>query len=102
MEHTDHAQFKRVAKSPTPTMLEAIGHAKRAVQEMTALPIDSVVRCKSGEGGGWVIVVDVIEAAARMGDNDLLASYEINLDEQAALTQFARLRRYHREDREQG
>ena len=37
---------------------------------------------------------------ARLGDNDLLATYEMSLAPSGEVTAFNRLRRYHREDRE--
>lgn len=84
------------------SMLDAIKNARSMLDEMTSLPIDSLVSCLKSENGQWAIVLDVIEAPARMGDNDLLSSYEINLDAQAAPISFMRIKRYHREDRDQG
>ena len=83
------------------TLRDAIGHAKIAVAEMTQLAIDSIARCGQDEAGTWTVVVDVIESVARMGDNDLLATYEVQIGPGARLVHFARLRRYHREDKEQ-
>lgn len=101
MELADTAPFERASSREPATLLEAISSAKRIVHDMTGLPVDAVARCIAHEAGGWAIEIDVIEAAARLGDNDLLASYEMILNPHAGLTQFTRLRRYHREDQGQ-
>lgn len=102
MAQIETAEPVRLPNTAAPKMMDAIATAKRIVQDMTLLPIDALVLCKKSDEGGWTVVIDVIESAARMGDNDLLSSYEVSLDTHAALTQFTRLRRYHREDRDQG
>jgi hypothetical protein len=102
MEHPAAAQFKNSAKDATPTLLEAMGAARRAVTAMTGLEVDSVSHCEKAETGIWLVVVDVIESMARMGDNDLLAAYEVQIGGDGALSKFTRLKRYHREDRDQG
>ena len=81
------------------SLIEAMSAARRSVALFTELPVDSVVTCESTETG-WRVLVDVIEAAARLGDNDLLATYEMSLAPSGEVTAFNRLRRYHREDRE--
>lgn len=104
MEHAPPVQFKsKTGEDATASlnMLEAIGHAKIAVASMTNLEIDAIAQCQKREGGSWRIVVDVIESVARMGDNDLLATYEVQISPTADLEAFNRLRRYHREDRDQ-
>lgn len=82
-------------------MMEAIGLARTAISSMTGLEVDAVVHCakSSTEGASWAITLDVVESRARMGDNDLLSAYEVQLDEAGDLLHFERLRRYHREDR---
>jgi hypothetical protein len=82
-------------------LLEAIAIARRTVAMLTELPIDSVAGCERTAGGGWRIVVDAVEAKARMGDDDLLATHEVILAADGELAGFSRLRRYRREDRTQ-
>ena len=101
MEHPDTAQFKPALQTAARSMQDVISQAKQTVGDMTSLPVDSVARCNANDDGTWTVVIDVIESAARMGDNDLLASYEVQFDQQVSLTHFNRLRRYHREDRDQ-
>ena len=79
------------------TLIEAMSIARQSVALFTDFPIDAVVSCKA-EASGWRVVVDVVEAPARLGDNDLLLSYALTLSATGEVEDFSRLRRYHRED----
>lgn len=48
-----------------------------------------------------MVKIDVIEALARMGDNDLLATFEIEMDCDGESLRIERIGRYRREDRDQ-
>ncbi|MDX8351426.1 gas vesicle protein GvpO [Cognatiyoonia sp. IB215182] len=101
MKHEANVQFKTAQKEgDTPNMLEAIAAAKSAINSMTGQSVDSVVECTRQEENGWSVSIDVIESHARLGDNDLLATYQVEIGPNAELAGFSRLRRYHREDRE--
>ncbi|WP_343502477.1 gas vesicle protein GvpO [Alloyangia pacifica] len=82
------------------SLQQAMDRARAALQDITPLPIEGIASSER-DPGGWRIVAEVLEAPARMGDNDLLAAYELALDPTGELTGFRRLRRYHREDREE-
>ncbi len=82
------------------TMMSAIDAAKLAIGSMTGQQIDAIVQCSRADEGDWTVAIDVIESFARMGDNDLLATYQVQLNQDADLVNFNRLRRYHREDQE--
>jgi hypothetical protein len=86
---------------PKLTMMAAIRVARDALTTMTALDFDSVGRCERRSDGGWIVHLDVIESIARMGDNDLLATYAVDIDAGGDPLQVNRTRRYHREDRDQ-
>lgn len=98
MKHETKSQFNGATDPPAFSMLEAIKGAKDAVTSMTGLGVDTVAQCQRDEGDGWRISLDVIEIPARMGDNDLLATYEVQIGPGAELLGYTRLRRYHRED----
>lgn len=103
MKHAPKTEFKHSptpASAPALSMREAMAQAKAAVADMTGLDADSVAQCRKDDSGVWSVTVDVIESMARMGDNDLLAAYEVQIDTEGELVQFNRLRRYHREDQE--
>ena len=93
------AAMEAAARVRPLSMARAMGLARAAIAEITPQPIDGIVSAERA-GPGWVMVVEVIEAPARMGDNDLLAAFELGFDDQGELAGFRRLRRYHREDRE--
>ncbi|MEL6685914.1 MAG: gas vesicle protein GvpO [Pseudomonadota bacterium] len=88
------------ASTPALTMLGAIDAAKTAIGQMTGQQVDAIVQCSRADGGDWTVAVDVIESFARMGDNDLLTTYEVQINTQADLVNFNRVRRYHREDQD--
>lgn len=77
---------------------EAIEAARRAMRATGHPEIDGVAACEAGADGGWRVEVEVIESHARMGDNDLLAAYDVRLGDGGEIRSFRRLRRYHRED----
>ena len=102
MQHNSGLNHKSLgADSPRLSMMDAIVQAKTAVATMTVLQFDQIARCERQQDGNWIIVIDVVESVARMGDNDLLASYEVRIDPEGEPVNVARTRRYHREDREQ-
>ena len=78
-------------------LADATAAARRAVTEFTGLEIDSVSSC-SRLGEGWRIVVDAVEAPARLGDNDLIATYEVELDALGEVAAFQRTARYNRSE----
>ncbi len=82
-------------------LIDAMAAARRAVTMMTELQVDAVASCVA-DGDGFRAVVDVIEVPARLGDNDLISSYEVQLHSAGDITGFRRLRRYHREDPDGG
>lgn len=79
------------------TLIEAMGVARRSVEELTDLRIDAVARTERTAEGGWSVTIDVVEAKARMGNNDLLCAYEVTLAPDGELTGFGRRHRYLRE-----
>ena len=88
------------AKAGLP-LIEAIAVARAATAELTGLPVDGIAgSAPDPASGGWRITIEVIESAARMGENDLLAAYEVGLGPEGGLVGFDRARRYRREDKE--
>ena len=96
------ATFTTLQAAPAQlTMTAAIRAARDALASMTALGFDSVGRCERRTDGGWTVELDVIESIARLGENDLLATYAVDIDAEGEPLQVRRSRRYHREDRDQ-
>ena len=101
MKHEAKTQFSKPPSTSGLSMLDAIALARTAISSMTGLDVDAVVHCAKAatENSSWTITLDVVESRARMGDNDLLSAYEVQLNDAGDLLHFERLRRYHREDR---
>ncbi len=97
MEHAlpDAFATKRV---PSFGPAEAIEAARRAMKATGHPDIDGVAACEVGADGVWRVEVEVIESHARMGDNDLLAAFDVRLDAGGEVQGFRRLRRSYRED----
>ena len=64
----------------------------------TDMPVDQVVSC-TRIGDDWRVEIDVIEATARLGDNDLLATFGLTLSSFGDVLAIERVRRYGREDK---
>jgi hypothetical protein len=92
------ASSARVQPSPL-SLSPAVALARAALPDITTQPFDGIASAER-DGPGWRVVIEVIESPARLGDNDLLAAYELMLDAEGELLSFRRLRRYHREERE--
>ena len=84
------------------SLVEAMSLARRSVALFTELKIDQVATIEQAEAGGWRVVVDVVEAAARMGDNELVASYEVIISGEGEVSRYARIARYHSDDAASG
>ena len=91
------ANVFRQSKGAGPSMPEVIKRARAAMAEINDHPIDQVIRCDRTEEG-WIVVVEVIESPARMGENDFLAAFSLALDASGALMGVDRIGRYRRED----
>ena len=85
------------AAAARPGLMQAVAEARQTVAFLTELPVDAVSACRPA-AEGWVVEVEVIESPARLGDNDLIARFEVTLDAEARVTGLSRLCRYHRED----
>jgi hypothetical protein len=89
--------FKEAGIAPL-GMAGAIQRARDELAQLTDQKVDAVTRAARTPEGGWTIAMDLIESIARMGDNDLLTTYELEIDAAGALTGMSRLARYRRED----
>lgn len=69
--------------------------ARDVVKSITAKEPEVVSRCER-QDPNWKVMVEVIETKARIDDNDLLASYEVEIDPQGELVGYERVRRYKR------
>lgn len=97
VEQPRSKQFDKVAAAPL-SMSGAIARAKSEMREISDLPVESVIRCGRSADGGWEIALELVESPARMGDNDYLAAYQVQIAADGAISGLSRLGRYRRED----
>lgn len=69
--------------------------AKEIIVELTSQPFDAIAICEPLEDG-WRVVVDVIESKARMGDDDMLSTYELNMNAEGGIRGYKRISRHRR------
>lgn len=99
MQHSRSSEFTTQRTKAGQGLNGAIATARVAVAGITDQKIDGVARCQKDENGVWTVVVDVVDSPARMGENDLLAAYEVHVGEDGDVHYCARTHRYRREDR---
>ena len=67
-----------------------------ALDELSALvgcPAEGVTGIRKN-GSGWVVTVEVIELARVPETTDVMATYDVHVDEDGDVTEYQRLRRY--------
>lgn len=67
-----------------------------ALDELSALvgcPAEGVIGIRRN-GGGWVVTVEVLEVGRVPETTDVLASYDVHVDQDGDVTEYQRLRRY--------
>ncbi len=97
MDHSAPDRF-RTREPAQPTITEIMARARAEIVAATDLPVLSVTRTARSTEGGWTVELELLETAARMGDNDLLAAYEVHFDPFGELSGINRVGRYHREE----
>ena len=70
--------------------------ARRELAEITGLEAESVTALVRNEDGTWTITVELLELSRIPETDDLLGSYEVELDERGELLGYRRVRRYSR------
>jgi hypothetical protein len=71
-------------------MLDLVKKAREQLGELTRLGVGSTVSVKKGESG-WCVQIEVIEKKSLPDSQDILAIYELMLDEAANLLDFTRV-----------
>jgi hypothetical protein len=69
--------------------------ARQELSEITGLEPESVTSLERGEDG-WLVTVELLELSRIPDTDDILGSYEAELDESGELLAYRRLRRYPR------
>jgi hypothetical protein len=84
----------RAASSPKRmTGMRAAAEAARQLHELTGKEAEGVVGLERGEDG-WTVQVEVLELRRIPNTTDVLAVYEVSVDQDGDLEGYTRLRRY--------
>jgi hypothetical protein len=75
---------------------DAIRAALRQFGEIAGRQPDGVTGVRAAEGGGWSILVDVVELERVPASTSVLATYRVDVDRDGVLQSYERLRRYTR------
>jgi Gas vesicle synthesis protein GvpO len=70
---------------------------REQLSELTGYRADTVSSIKR-DGEGWRVTVELVELKRIPDSGDLLATYEVNLDETGDVMAYARTRRYLRSE----
>ncbi|WDV55629.1 gas vesicle protein [Streptomyces coeruleorubidus] len=78
-----------------PNPMEVLRQARGQLEELTGMTAESVSSFEQTEHG-WALEVEVLELERVPDTMSLLASYQVELDDQGQLTGYRRVRRYER------
>jgi hypothetical protein len=81
-------------------MLTVLTRARQSFGELTSLAVESVSRIESTDDG-WQASFEVVELERVPRIADLLASYEVEIDQSGILRSWRRTRRYVRKQPEE-
>jgi gas vesicle protein GvpO len=75
---------------------DAIERAREEAADLLRRPIESVLGLEPEDGGGWRVIVEVVELERIPRSTDVLGAYAITLDKSGELAAARRERRYYR------
>jgi hypothetical protein len=81
---------------------EIATRAREELAEMTGLEAEGVTSLEQAEDGTWQVTVELLELSRIPATDDMLGSYEVELDEDGEVIGYRRLRRYSRSQADQG
>jgi hypothetical protein len=79
------------------SLTEVALRAKEQLSSITGLPVSTVSSLQHG-ADGWHVITELIEMRRIPDSSDILATYELLLDESGQLMSYQRTRRYARGD----
>ncbi len=76
-------------------LADVITRARRELELFTGQPVDSVSSVRRSDGG-WTLSLEVVELQRIPDSTSVLGSYETVVDEEGAVVEYERTRRYYR------
>ena len=76
--------------------------AREELADMTGLEPEGVTSLEQAEDGTWQVTVELLELSRIPETDDMLGSYEVELDEDGEIIGYRRVRRYSRSQADQG
>jgi Gas vesicle synthesis protein GvpO len=70
--------------------------ARRALAEITGLTPEGVTEVEQYDDGTWNVTIELLELSRVPETNDIIGSYEVEVDEDGRLIGYRRVRRYAR------
>ena len=89
-------EAKRERRSKRPSGAKLAQLAKRELSEITGLEAEAVTSLARADDGTWKVTVELLELERVPNTDDVLGSYEAEVDEDGELLGYRRLRRYAR------
>lgn len=90
-----NAEESRPAPAERPAPVEVLRQARAQLAELTGLAPESVTSFEQTEDG-WALEMEVLEVARVPDTMSLMASYQVDLDQEGRLTGYRRVHRYER------
>jgi len=99
-EKPDREEFQEPIRGAGPDETQAVvREAREQLQSLLGKPAESVSSLERTQNG-WLISFEVLELSRVPETTDVLASYEVELDDSRGLRRYARVRRYARSQAE--
>jgi Gas vesicle synthesis protein GvpO len=83
-------------KRKEPTGTQVAMRARRQLAEITGMEPESVSSMRQDDDGTWKVIVEMLEVTRVPSTDDVIGSYEAELDENGELIGYERVRRYPR------
>lgn len=93
---SDDSRPRRRAGGRGPTGAQLAQVARRQLAEITGLDAESVTSLGQADDGTWKVTVELLELSRIPESDDVLGSYEVQLDEEGELLAYERVERYAR------
>jgi len=94
-EEEPHEEPQPVAGADATDARRTIDRAREQLEELLERRVESVSSLERTHDG-WTVALEVVELSRIPESTDVLASYEMELDEQLNLRRYQQVRRYHR------